>query len=161
MQRVFDHPQLSDEIIHPYDVENHGNAVSNLWGQRITSLVTNGVDLFVSTSAKFPCEWDAKEFPFLASEKWKSYGTVYRLTMSGHLGTTSKWTDGPTMLEFTIHGADVTIAQDGKQLARATLTGQLAEKVTAMSVLNQVKWGEGIHGKFHGVAIEGSMTPPR
>ena len=157
MQRMFEHPHLSDEVIHPYDVENRGNPVGNLWGQRITSLVTNGPDLVVSTSAKAPCEWDATQFPFLAPEKWKSYGAVYRLSMSGHLGAPSRWTDGATMFEFTIHGANVTISQDGKQVAGATLTGRLADEVKAMSALKQVKWGAGIHGPFNGQAIEGSL----
>ena len=83
-RRMFDHPQLSDRVTHPYDADNRGNAVSNLWGQRVTSLVTIGRDLFISTSAKFPCEWNAEQFPFLAPDKWKSYGSVYRMTMPGH-----------------------------------------------------------------------------
>ncbi len=34
MQRMFNHPELSDAIVHPYDIENRGNAVTNLWGQQ-------------------------------------------------------------------------------------------------------------------------------
>ena len=47
MQRMFEHPTISKEIIHPYDLENHGNAPGNPWGQRVTSLVTLGPELFV------------------------------------------------------------------------------------------------------------------
>jgi len=157
-RRMFEHPQLSDKITHPYDEENRGHAVSNLWGQRVTSLVTSGPDLFVSTSAKFPCEWDATQYPFLAPDKWKSYGSVYRLTMPGHLGATTKWTDGRTALEFTIRGADITIAQDGKELAGAMLTGPLGEQLRAISAVTNVKWGDGIYGKFGGTLTRGVIN---
>ncbi len=156
MQRMFDHPKLSHSIIHPYDVENSGNAVSNLWGQRVTSLVTYGPDLFVSTSAKFPCEWNAEQFPFLAPDQWKSYGTVHRMTMPGHLGASTEWTDGPTTIEFTIRGPEITITQDGRQLAATTTTGPLAARLRAVSGLKQPKWGEGIYGKFRGTIITGA-----
>ena len=33
-RRMFDHPQLSDRVTHPYDADHRGNAASNLWGQR-------------------------------------------------------------------------------------------------------------------------------
>jgi len=128
-RRMFDHPSLSDKIVHPYDIESRDSDVKNQWGQRVTSLVTCGPDLFISTSAKWPAEWDANKFPFLAPEKWKSYGSVYRLTMPGHLGAAIKWTDGPTKLEFTIRGSKVSIAQDGEKLAAVTLTGPLAKRL--------------------------------
>ncbi|MDP6553630.1 MAG: hypothetical protein QGG71_03125 [Pirellulaceae bacterium] len=154
MRRMFEHPSLSDKIVHPYDVENQGNAVGNRWGQRVTSLVTNGADLMISTSAKWPCEWDAKKFPFLAAEKWKSYGSVYRMTMPGHLSTTTKWTDGPTRFEFTIRGPDITITQDGRPLAATTLTGALAKHIRGLSGLKNTTWGNGIYGRFRGISID-------
>lgn len=160
MRRMFDHPHLSDEIIHPYDKENSGNAPGNLWGQRVTSLVTSGTDLFVSTSAKFPCEWDAEKYPFLAPDRWKSYGTVYRLTMPGHLGARTKWTDGSTTLEFTVRGREITIAQDGKTLAASELTGPLADQLRAVSGLKDLKWGSGVYGRFNGRSIDGVVSAP-
>ena len=33
--------------------------------------------------------------------------------LPGHLGATTKWTDGPTTIEFTIRDSDMTIAQVG------------------------------------------------
>ncbi len=159
MRRMFDHPDLSDKITHPYDLENRGNDVGNLWGQRVTSLVTSGPDIFISTSAKYPCEWNADQFPFLAPDKWKSYGTVYRMTMPGHLSATTNWTDGPTTIEFTIRDADIEISQDGKHLAATTLAGSLAERLRALNGFKQqVKLGDGIYGKFSGVVIEGMVT---
>ncbi len=156
-RRMFDGPELSDQIVHPYDVENKGNSVGNQWGQRVTGLVTSGPDLFISTSAKWPCEWDAEKFPFLAPDKWRSYGSVYRMSMPGHFGATTNWTDGPTTIEFTIRGAEVSIAQDGKQLASAALTGPLAERVSALTDLKLAKWGDGIYGRFSGTAIDGTI----
>jgi len=157
MRRMFDHPDLSHKITHPYDVENRGNPVGNQWGQRVTSLIPSGPDLFIATSAKWPCDWDAEKFPFLARDKWKSYGTVYRMTMPGHLGAVTEWTDGPTTIEFTISGSEITIAQDGKRLAATTLTGPLAERLSALSKLKNINWGDGIYGRFSGSAIEGSI----
>ena len=157
MRRMFDHPSLSDKIVHPYDLENRGGEVGNQWGQRVTSLVTSGPHLFVATSAKWPCPWEPKKFPFLAPSKWKAYGTVYRLKMPGHLGATTRWTDGPTTFEFAIHGVEMTVSQDGKPLAKTTLTGPLAERVDALRELKNVQWGEGIYGRFRSAAIEGEI----
>jgi hypothetical protein len=156
MRRMFDHPPLSDQITHPYDVENRGYAVGNQWGQRVTSLVTGGPDLFVSTSAKSPCEWNAEQFPFLAPEKWKSYGTVYRLTMPGHLSATTKWTAGPTTLEFVIRGDTIAIFQDGRKLASTNLNSLLAQRPQALTGFAKVQWGNGIYGKFSGQMHEHS-----
>ncbi|NUQ64275.1 MAG: hypothetical protein HUU20_17535 [Pirellulales bacterium] len=159
MQRMFDHPELSDTIVHPYDVENRGNPVSNQWGQRVTSLVPCGPALVVSTSAKSPCDWEPERYPFLAPDKWKSYGSVYRLTMPGHLGARTAWTDGPTKIELSIRGAEMSIAQDGKPLAAATVTGPLADKLRRLSRLKPIRWGDGIYGKFAGPRIEGTLLP--
>ncbi len=156
-RRMFDHPELSSQIIHPYDVENRGNAVSNQWGQRVTSLVTSGSDLFVSTSAKDPCEWDPEKYPFLAPDKWKSYGTVYRLTMPGHLGSNTNWTTGATTFELTLRGSTMLISQDGKQIAETTVTGPVAEKLRELKALQTVNWGNGIYGKFAGQILNSSV----
>lgn len=156
-QRMFDHPELTSQVTHPYDVENRNNAVSNLWGQRVTSLVPSGQDLLISTSAKVPCDWEPDRFPFLAPDKWKSYGSVYRLTMPGHLSASPKWTDGPTTLEFLISGADLSILQDGEQIARTRLTGPLAAQLGQAPEVKSIRWGEGIYGKFSGRSIEGAL----
>lgn len=126
----------------------------------MTGLVTSGSDLFISTSAKWPCEWDAEKFLFLASDKWKSYGAVYRMTTPGHVSATTNWTEGPTTFEFTIRGTEVAIAQDGTQLVIAVLTGPLAEGVSARSELKLEKWGDGIYGRFRGAAIDGTIQGP-
>ena len=162
MRRMFEHPALSDEIVHPYDVENENHPVGNLWGQRVTSLIPNGTDLFISTSSKGPDVWRPEAFPFLAPEKWKSYGKVYRVTMSGHLAAPTKWTDGPTKIEFIIRGTEVTIKQDETPLATATLTGPLAAQVGKAESLKfrDVHWGNGIYGQFGGSSITGTINAP-
>ncbi|MSR60813.1 MAG: hypothetical protein EXS05_24760 [Planctomycetaceae bacterium] len=156
-QRMFPYPELSDEIVHPYDLENRGNEVSNLWGQRVTSLVTSGDGLFVSTSAKYPCEWQPERYPFLAEDKWKSYGSVSRLTLPGHLGANTAWTAGPTTFQLTIRNKTMSISEDGKQLAETVVTGPLAERLRSVSQLKPVRWGEGIYGRFTGPKLDGSV----
>ena len=157
MRRMFEQPALSDKITHPYEVENKDHPVNNLWGQRVTSLIPNGPDLFVSTSSKGVDKWKPEAFPFLAPEKWKAYGKVYRVTMPGHLAASTKWTDGPTTIEFIIRGLEVAIQQDGKPLATTTLTGALAEQLGKVAGLKNVKWGQGIYGRFGGTSIKGKI----
>ena len=82
-RRMFPHPEPTKETTHPYDLENQDDVPRNQWGQRVTSLITSGPDLFISTSAKSPQKWDPKLTPFLAPDKWKSYGKVYRVSLPG------------------------------------------------------------------------------
>jgi hypothetical protein len=158
MRRMFDQPELSDKITHPYEVENKDHPVNNLWGQRVTSLIPNGPDLFISTSSKGGDKWMPKAFPFLAPDKWKSYGKVCRVTMPGHLAAATKWTDGPTTIEFLIHGPKIMIQQDGKLIATTTLTGSLADQLATVKTLKDVKWGDGIYGHFRGTSIKGNIN---
>ena len=156
-QRMFDHPERSSEITHPYDVESLGAEVGNLWGQRVTSLVPIGPDLLISTSAKSPREWDPDKFPFLAPDKWKSYGAVYKLTMPGHLSAATKWTAGPTTFEFVMQTDRIAIFQDGEEIAATTLTGPLGEQLNKVSDLDNMHWGQGIYGRFRGDSISGVL----
>jgi hypothetical protein len=160
MQRMFDHPALSSEVTHPYDVENQNNVPRNMWGQRVTSLVPSGPDLFISTSAKAPYEWKPEKYPFLTPHKWKSYGKVYRATMPGHLAASTKWTEGPTKLEFVIRDGEMSIRQDGVVLATTRLTGSMAERIGKVGLLKEVKWGSGIYGPHRCVSLEGIMSNP-
>jgi len=157
MQRMFDHPAISDRIIHPYDVENRDNAPQNMWGQRVTSMVVNGPHLFISTSAKAPYEWKPQKYPFLAPDKWKSYGKVYRATLPGHLSAPTTWTTGPTTFRFIVRGRQIEIQQDGSRLASTTLTGSLAEQIDRLQGVKHVSWGDGIYGHTGGVSITGTV----
>lgn len=157
-RRMFDHPDPSNDVTHPYDVQNRSNPISNLWGQRITSLVTTGPSLFVSTSAKTPCVWDADSNPFLSPNKWKSYGTVYQLTMPGHLGAATAWTDGPTKFEFAINRDTLTIHQDGKLIGTAAMPEMSTSQLETLSALKTVRWGKGIYGDYGGKSVSGSVA---
>ena len=156
-RRMFTHPPLSNQVLHPYDAENQGNAVKNQWGQRVASLVTVGDSLFVSTSAKDPCEWRPEAEPFLAPDKWQSYGAVHQVRMPGHLQAATRWTDGPTTLEFELRGAEVRLLQDGRELARSTLEGELADLLRQRGPLTQVTWKQGLYGAFGGRSLSGTI----
>lgn len=155
MRRMFDHPATSDRIVHPYDLENKGNEPGNRWGQRVTSLVATGPDLFVSTSAKAPYTWEPGKFPFLTPDKWKSYGKVYRLTTPGHLAVPVEWTGKATTLRFELVRNTITILQDGKLIAESPVTGELAKKLNSASSLKPAQWGRGVYGRFGGKSLDG------
>lgn len=159
-QRMFDHPAASDETTHPYDVENQDNSPRNFWGQRVTSLIPQGAELLISTSSKGVSPWDAKSFPFLAPDKWKSYGAVYRLTMPGHLSAPTKWTTGSTTLEFIIRDREMSIRQDGVLMGTSRLTGSLAAQIGKARSLKTVRWGSGIYGPHQCVSLEGKVSNP-
>ena len=109
-------------------------------------------------SAKSPLQWNAEAFPFLAPDKWKSYGKVYRMAMAGHLAAPTAWTDGPTTIEIVVHEAEIAICQDGNRLVAIPITGPLAEQLGHVRTLRNVQWGQGVYGRFGGVSLSGSMN---
>ena len=157
MGRMFEHPAPSDKTVHPYEAESRQHPVKNLWGQRVTSLVPNGPDLFVATSAKSPMTWDPNRFPFLSPDKWKSYGSVYRLTMPGHFSAPTTWTAGATTFEFEIRGSNVVVRQDGKVLVAGEVAGPLGKRLKNSLKLEEISWGDGIYGDFRGRSLEGKL----
>jgi len=159
-RRMFSHPELSSDITHPYDVENQDNEPGNMWGQRVTSLVPSGSNLFIATSAKSPYEWKPDKYPFLTPDKWKSYGKIYRATMPGHLSASTKWTEGPTKLEFVIGDGKMSIRQDSVVLATTRLTGSMVERIGNVGSLKGVKWGSGIYGPQGCVSLKGVISNP-
>ena len=144
-RRMFDHPAPMPELIHPYDVENQHNPVTNLWGQRITSLIPLRGDLFVGTSAKAPVPWDAASNPFLAPDRWQSYGQVYRLSAPGHLSAPTMWTEGTTTFELTLSSSEMTIDQDGIRVGWQPLSGFDSQRRGQHEFAN-ISWGQGIYG---------------
>lgn len=145
VRRMFDHPVPHPDQVHPYEAENQQDAVPNLWGQRITSLIPLGSDLYVSTSAKSPVQWNAEDYGFLAPDGWQSYGMVYRLSAPGHLSVPTRWTDGPTELTFTIAAEQLLVEQDGEVLGRQVLGRDPSRNWHARSFRNIV-WGQGLFG---------------
>ena len=156
VRRMFDHPQRSSKITHPYDLENRENEVRNLWGQRVTSLIPNDNGLYTATSAKYPCEWNPEKFPFL-KEKWQSYGSVYRLVTPGHLGATVRWTKGASKLELAIANGKMRVTQDGQEIGATELPADFAKQVEAAAFSN-VQWGRGIYGRFSGPRLVGELA---
>lgn len=144
-RRMFDHPTPRPELIHPYDVENQHNPVSNLWGQRITSLIPLRGDLFVSTSAKAPVPWDAAGNPFLAPDRWQSYGQVYRLRAAGHLSVPTDWTEGATTFELTLSPSEMAVDQDGVRIGWQPLSG-LDSQHWSQRTFSNITWEHGIYG---------------
>ncbi len=156
-RRVFAHPGPSKNVTHPYDTENRDNTPRNQWGQRVTSLIASGPDLFVGASAKSPQIWDPERFPFLAPDKWKSYGSVYRVNLPGHLSAPTRWTHGATTFTFAIGGLEMSIRQDGVLLAKAPLGDRLAGQLSRAGMFRNVEWGSGIHGPHRCRKLSGSI----
>ena len=150
-QRMFDHPEPSTKVTHPYDEENADGKPRNYWGQRVTSLVSSGSHLFVATSAKSPAEWDSNRAPWLAPDKWKSYGSVYRIAVPGHLSVATIWTEGATTFEFGFAGKQLTVHQDGELLGESAIPEEWATRLRWPS--EAVQLGKGLYGPFSGPSI--------
>ena len=157
VKRMFKHPPTTYETTHPYENECAAlGGVANQWGQRVTSLVVLRSSMMVSTSAKWPCEWEPK-FDFVGGDKWKEYGTVTRLNIPGHLSAPIAWTDGPTELSFTAGAGGIRITQDGNVVAEAELASELAEAPLSAVDMGEVTWGRGVYGAFRGAALSGGI----
>ena len=157
VQRMFTHPEITDETTHPYEKECIAlKLVSNWWGQRATSLVPAGDSLYVSTSTKGPGDWKP-EYEFVGDDKWKEYGAVHRLKTPGNLSAPVQWKAGPTDLGFVISGDELRITQDGTELGSAKLGAELAAGIAEAGGLADVKWGSGVFGPFAGASLKGEL----
>ncbi len=154
-RRMFPHPEPTKETTNPYEIENQNNTPFDYWGQRITSLIVSGSDLFVGTSAKFPVKWDPDPNPFLAPDKWKSYGKVYRVNMPGHLSAPTKWTGDRSTFVFIINGSEMSIHQDGVLLATTSMSSRLEKLLPGADAFSPVRWGNGIYGPHRCVSLKG------
>ena len=154
-RRMFTHPPLTDQTIHPYERECQAmGIVANLWGQRVTSMVPLQDSLLVATSAKTPIPWDPK-FDFVRDNTWKEYGTVTRLHAPGHLSVPVKWTNGSTKLRFVITDNAMRIEQDGTPLGSSSID----DSAINTEALKDINWGQGAYGTFTGSRLEGSKIP--
>mgnify|MGYP001163995706 CR=1 FL=1 len=153
-RRMLSHPPTTDETVHPYENESAAaGIVHNQWGQRVTSLVPNGTDLMISTSAKAPTLWEPA-YDWVGDGKWKEYGTVTRMTMPGVVCAPLQWTEGPTQLEFAIDDEGcMSITQDGVALAFAK-TDDTSGVQSGVADSDQM-WKRGIFGEFGGIKLEG------
>jgi len=145
--RMFTHPEPTDATVHPYEEETTRlDPVLNRWGQRVTSLTPLGDSLYISTSAKSSAPY-APKFTFLAGDKWKEYGAVYRFRKSGCLAAPFVWKTEPTTFEFAFDGARLTVSQDGEAVAAADCAERPAGE------LREVKFGTGVFGPFDGKVV--------
>ncbi len=157
VQRMFTHPEVTDETTHPYEKEcNAHKLVLNWWGQRATSLVPAGDSVYVSTSTKGPGDWKP-ELDFVGDDKWKEYGTIHRLKTPGNLSAPVQWKNGPTDLGFVISGDALRITQDGTELGSAKLGPELAAAIAEAAGLGDVQWGSGVFGPFAGASLKGEL----
>jgi hypothetical protein len=142
VQRMFDHPELTDKVQHPYEVETKQvEKIANIWGQRVTGLVPLQDSLFITTSSKGGQEWDSR-FAFLTPEKRADYSAVYRATIPGNLSVKTQWKSGPTALEFILTEGRLTVRQDGETLGSADMEADLGQDFQAA----EIRWGQGIFG---------------
>jgi hypothetical protein len=145
-RRMFTRPEPTDETTHPYERETQSqDAVLNLWGQRVTSMVPWRESLYVSTSSKGGNEYDAK-FTFLDGDRWKEYGKVYRLTLPGQLSAQVRWSESPTTIRCVLTDDSMTIYQDGRRSA----SRDVAPRKLLAAQPARIAWGRGIYGPLIG-----------
>jgi hypothetical protein len=49
------------------------------------------------------------------------------------------------------------IFQNGKQIGSAPVSASFARQLKSLGQLKEMKWGEGIYGRFSGRSIEGTI----
>jgi hypothetical protein len=157
--RMFTHPEPTDATTHPYENETTAlDPVLNRWGQRVTSMVPHGDSLYIATSAKSAAPYEEK-FTFLANDKWREYGTVYRHRQPGAVSVPFDWKPNPTTFEFVWNAREIRILQDGKPLGAIPWPSSLG----APRPPARVTRGNGIFGPSGGTILpdpDGPAAPP-
>ena len=146
VQRMFDHPELTDSVTHPYEKETKQvDDVFNLWGQRVTGMVPFQQSLMITTSSKGGNAWQPK-FDFLSPSQRSDYGAAYQLVIPGQLAVASRWVPEHSTFEFRIADHELTIDQDGTRLGSLKLTDQSLSGFKP----HAIRWGRGVFGAFAG-----------
>lgn len=152
VQRMFSHPEPTDDEVHPYEAETKAvDAVINLWGQRVTGMAPVGSSLFITTSSKTGQPWDEK-FDFLSPDQLAEYGAVYRATRPKNLAATIRWPDGPTQFTFRLLADGLEIVQDEQRLAHLPLA---ADQIAPLRS-GQVTFASGVFGPLRGSLLRHS-----
>lgn len=146
MTRLFSHPELTTETVHPYENECRAAKIrANQWGQRVTGMAPLGESLMLST-----CAYGAWRLPPTidksGDKKWFEYGSVVKLTLPGNLAARIAWKDGPTTLTFLLEPDRMRILQDDKELATTALDPALTKGFE----IKDTVWGKGAFGPFTG-----------
>ena len=150
VRRMFTHPEITADVNHPYQAETDAlGEVYNIWGQRVTSMIPAGGSLYISTSAKNSRPY-GPEFKFLSDDKWKDYGTVYRLTRPGNLSAYTEWKNEPTRFDFILYKDRMAISQNGKELGSTPMAPELTAEIKP----NDIDWGMGVYGPFRGEIVK-------
>lgn len=148
--RMFTHPQPTAATTHPYENETTAiDPVLNRWGQRVTSMVPWGDSLYIATSAKASTPYEPK-FRFLAGDKWREYGRVYRLRQPGTLAVLTRWKGGPTTFDIEFGPERLSVEQDGQSLG----TLQLDPNGWGFQGPLRIEWGKGVFGPLRGKIVE-------
>ncbi len=154
--RLFENPPLSPEITAPYEQEmnQQNEAVNNLWGQRVTSLIPYKDILIASTSNKNGTPYDESRFPFLAQGRWEEYGKLHRLYLPGNLAAPIQWSGKPIAFEVQLTDNTLRLIQDGRLIG----TTRIPKDSATQSKLGDIRWGQGVFGPFSGKIIETSWS---
>ena len=152
MGRMFTRPEIAEVPVHPWEAECvEAGLVTNAWGQRLTGLTPLGSSLLASTSAKGTYS-AATRADFLDDEAYAEYGAIHRVYMPGCLSAPVQWTGAATELRFVITNQEMTISQEGRELASVKIGDALAGPL-ASCALGSVQSGEGVFGPFGGETV--------
>jgi hypothetical protein len=154
VERMFDHPQPTDVVVHPYESETKRvDAVANLWGQRITGLQPHGTGLVITTSSKGSGPWEPK-FSFLTEQQRADYGATYLATIPGNLAVATTWKPEPTCFEITLTQQQLRVSQDGRPLGSVAIPEALLSDFQPARIV----WGQGQFGPLVGQFREKSAS---
>ena len=145
--RLFKHPAMHPEVQAPYEQEMNqlGEKIYNLWGQRVTALIPHREGLLASTSNKNGAPSEPR-LTFLKGGRDREYGEVYRLYLPGQLTVPLAWTGAPIALEFEITPGGMTVLQNGQPLGAASFPPASMDAFA----IDQIRWGDGIFGPLQG-----------
>lgn len=122
VQRMFEHPSLTDKVTHPYEAETQAvDKVYNLWGQRVTGLIPSRGSLFITTSSKGGPPWDPK-FAFLTPEQQRDYGAIYRATLPGQASFQFPPQSTPIRFTAVVEDSALKIKINGENYTSLTLS---------------------------------------
>ena len=152
VQRMFEHPTLTDKFQHPYEAETKEvNKVANIWGQRVTGLMPLKESLIITTSSKGGQAWEPR-FAFLSQSARADYGAIYRVTIPGNLAVKAQWKPKPTTFGFVLANGQLTISQDGRKLGMLAVDAKMQNDLNPASV----SWGKGVFGPCTGKIVSRS-----
>lgn len=153
--RMFTHPAPTDATTHPYENETTAlGVVLNRWGQRVTSMVPHGDSLYIATSAKWAAPYEEK-FTFLAGDKGREYGMIYRHRRPGAVSVPFRWKPEPTTFEFVWNAREIRILQDGDLLGSIPWPTGLGVPKPPASIIR----GKGIFGPTGGMILPDPADP--